>query len=66
MEALKTDYQLEKERREEELYADFVTMMSVPGSRKTKVTKELMKKYGIHSPSTIYFIRKRMEAKERR
>lgn len=58
---LKTDFQLEKEARERRIYDEFVALSSEQGTAVTEVTKLLMKKYGIHSTSTIWAIRKRVE-----
>lgn len=60
--ALKTPYQIERERRDKALYADYQKMTSVEGTAKTAVIEALMKKYNIHSPATIYIICNRVEA----
>ena len=62
MTQLRTQCQIERDRRDKALYADYVAMTSVEGSAKTVVVDALMKKYNIHSPATIYVIRDRVEA----
>lgn len=63
MVTLQTDFRKEKEKMERTVYADFVRLASAPGAAKTDITRRLMKKYHIHSPTTIWSIRKRMEAR---
>lgn len=58
-----TDYQKEREVREMQIYQDFLELTSKPRVAVTKVTEFLMKKYSIHSSSTLWAIRKRVEAK---
>lgn len=65
MEQLRTELQLERERRDNALYADYQRMTSVAGVAKTAVNNALMKKYNIHSPATIYTICNRVEAKRK-
>lgn len=62
----KTDFQQEKEQRDMQIYQEFITLTSEPGTAVTKVQEFLMKKYGIHSSSTLWAIRKRVEAKLRK
>lgn len=63
MEVFKTPRQREREQRDAAIYADYTAMMSQPGQSATEVNKRLMEKYNIASPSSIYVIRKRVEAK---
>lgn len=56
----KTAFRLEKEAKELKIYNEYNAMMAVNGQSKTGVTDFLMRKYGIHSASTIYEIRKRV------
>ena len=62
MTQLRTQCQIERDRRDKAIYADYVAMTSVEGAAKTAVIAELMRKYNIHSPGTIYVIRDRVEA----
>lgn len=62
---LKTEFQLEREKRERLIYDEFVALASEQGTAVTKVTELLMKKYGIHSPSTLWAIRRRVESRLR-
>lgn len=59
---LKTPYQIEREKRDNALYADYIKMASVEGAAKTAIVQALMEKYNIHSPATIYIICNRVEA----
>lgn len=58
---LKTPFQAEKEAKELAIYREYVNLMQVDGQSRTAVTDHLMRKHGIHSASTIYEIRKRVE-----
>lgn len=62
---LKTDYQKEKEARELVIYTEYTRLMAEPGAQATAVNEYIMKKYGIHAPSTLYTIRKRVELRMR-
>ena len=59
MELLRTKKQIQREERDKAIRADYEAMMRVEGQSKTEVTKLLMEKYDIASPSTIYIILKR-------
>ena len=61
-----TEFQREKEQRDMQIYQEFVTLTAEPGAAVSKVQEFLMKKYGIHSSSTLWSIRKRVEAKLRK
>lgn len=50
-----------RERRNLALYEEYTELTSVEGQGKTGVNGYLMRKYGIHSPSTIYVIIRRVE-----
>lgn len=63
MELLRTKKQIQREERDKAICAEYDAMMSVEGQSKTEVTKMLMDKYDIASPSTIYLIRQRVERK---
>lgn len=56
----KTAFRLEKEAKELKIYNEYNALMAVAGQSKTGVTDFLMRKYGIHSASTIYNIRERV------
>lgn len=58
-----TEFQKEKEARDMQIYQEYITLTAEPGAAATKVQEFLMKKYGIHSSSTLWTIRKRVEAK---
>lgn len=58
-----TEFQREKEARDMQIYQEYITLTAEPGVAATKVQEFLMKKYGIHSSSTLWAIRKRVEAK---
>lgn len=61
-----TEFQREKEARDLQIYQEYVALVSEPEAAATKVQEFLMKKYGIHSTSTLWAIRKRVEAKLRK
>ena len=63
---LKTPYQKEKEARELAIYNEYQRLISEPGAQATAVNDFLMKKHGIHAPSTLYTIRKRVEMRLKR
>ncbi|MGP1526965.1 MAG: hypothetical protein ACTTI2_06130 [Bacteroidales bacterium] len=50
-----------RERRNLALYEEYTELTSVEGQGKTGVNGYLMRKYGIHSQSTIYVIIRRVE-----
>jgi len=58
---LTTKFKAERLRRDRRLYADFIRMTSEPGASVTEATRVLMERYGLHSPSTVWAIRRRME-----
>ena len=60
--SLTTDFRAAKEARDAAIYAEWKRLMGRPGAMKTVVNKVIMRKYGIHSESTIWLIRKRIEA----
>ncbi|MEZ3440168.1 hypothetical protein [Alistipes sp.] len=60
-EGLKTEYQAEKQERELAIYNEYNELMAQPGAMATAVSEHLMRKYGFHAKSTIFFIRKRVE-----
>lgn len=66
MEALRTDLQRERVKRDMAIYSEYEEMMSVEGQSATEVAKFLMKKYNIHSMSTVYVIRRRAEEQLKR
>lgn len=51
----------EKMERDAAIYKEFVRLMAEPDASATEVTKYLMEKYNIHSPSTVWEIRRRVE-----
>lgn len=57
----KTDCQVQREKRDLAIYKEYMELMSAPGQSSTLVTQHLMKKYHVHSPGTIYVIRRRVE-----
>lgn len=61
MASIKTQFQLEKEAKELAVYNEHKKLMAQPGAMATAVDEILMRKYGIYSKSTIWFIRKRVE-----
>ena len=62
----RTHCQTEREKRDLAVFNEYNELMSIEGQSLTGVTEHLMKKYGIHSQSTIYVIRKRVEERLKR
>lgn len=60
---LRTDYRLEKERRDLAICEEYERLASVPETSKTKIEEYLMRKYGLHSRTTLWTIRKRVAAR---
>lgn len=58
---LKTPYRVDKEAKELAIYKEYNDLMSKAGQSATAVVEYLMEKHNIHSASTIYLIRKRVE-----
>lgn len=58
---VKTKYQIDKEARERAIYDDFNELMKQPGAMATAVTDHLMKKYNLHSRSSIWQARTRTQ-----
>lgn len=57
----RTDNAVQKEKRDLAIYEEYHRLIAEPGAAKTKVADYLCDKYGLHSRSTIWFIRKRVE-----
>ncbi len=55
---LKTSYRKEKEARNRKIYMRFNELMKNEGAQADMVTRQVMKEYGIYSPTTIWRIRK--------
>lgn len=53
---LKTSFQLEREKKELALYREYVELTNVAGNSRMVVNEHLLKKYGLHSHTTIYRI----------
>lgn len=58
---IQTEFQRKKEKKYRRVYEEFVKLSSEAGASITEITRLLMKKYDIHSASTIWVIRKRYE-----
>lgn len=43
------------------MYKEFNKLSEEPGSSRTEITRHLMKKYGLHSESSVWYIRKKVE-----
>ena len=59
----KTQHQIEKEAREDALYADYLELTSDAERSKTIINNMLMKKYKIYGVSTIYAMVRRARAR---
>lgn len=53
----------EKWARDLALYKEFTKLSEEPDSSRTEITRHLMKKYGLHSESSVWYIRKKVEKK---
>jgi hypothetical protein len=62
----KTPCQAEREQRDMAIYTEYNNLTSINGQSKTLVTQHLMKKFKIHTPSTVYAIRRRVEERLRK
>ena len=60
-ESIITPYMQRKIQREEAIYDDYCAMMKQPGAMSTAVTAQIVKKYSLASPTTLWRIRKRVE-----
>lgn len=58
---IKTPFQLEKERRDLEIYNAYNELKSQPGAMATAVDKAICEQFGLFAPSTVWAIRKRVE-----
>lgn len=57
---LKTPLQREREKRDVAIYTEYEKMAAVPGQSKTEVVSYIANKYGLHTRSAVYVIRKRV------
>lgn len=60
MSRFRTDNAVQREKRDLAIYAEYHRLIKEPGASRTKVDDYLCRKYGLHSRSTIWFIRKRV------
>ena len=59
----KTRFQAERDARDLAIYNEWNKLAADPEQSRVEINNYLMNKYGIHSPGTIYEIRKRVAAK---
>lgn len=52
---------MERETREERIYNESQALLANPDNSPTDVMREMMRKHDIHSTSTYYAIRRRVE-----
>ncbi len=62
--SIKTPFRIEKEKHDEKVYNDFISLMQKPGAMKSAVYKTLMARHHIHSSATIWSIIKRVEKRK--
>lgn len=62
---VKSAYKIEKERKDREIYDEFTRLMSIDGAQVQAVYGILQKQFNIHSTSTIWLIRNRIEGKHK-
>jgi hypothetical protein len=58
---LKTEYKIKKDAKDMAILNDYNKMIEAPGAMATAVDDALMKKYNLHSRSSIWTARKRAE-----
>lgn len=54
-------YEKDRWKRDLDVYNEFEKLTRDPKSSKTEVTKYLMEKHNLHSASSVWYIRKRVE-----
>lgn len=59
--AIKTPFQLEKEKKDLEIYNAYNELKSQPGAMATAIDKVICERFGLFAPSTIWAVRKRVE-----
>ncbi len=64
MATLRTPYQQQKEKKDQRVYKYYQSLLDKPGAMITAVERQVMKRYKIHSRSTIHDICKRVEARQ--
>lgn len=60
---LKSAYKIEQENRDLQIYERFTELMKTDGAQVLEVNKVVMAEFGIHSASTVWLTRKRVEAR---
>jgi hypothetical protein len=60
---LLTEYQKKRQKRREDIYADYCRLAANPDNSRSAIIKYLMGKYNIGSSSTIYILIKEKEGK---
>jgi len=60
---LLTEYQKKRQKRREDIYADYCRLAANPDNSRSAIIKYLMDKYNIGSSSTIYILIKEKEGK---
>lgn len=64
---LKSRYKIEKEEFDKKVYDRFQELIAIEGAQIVAVTDEILKEFPeIHSPATVWAIRKRVEEKEKK
>lgn len=56
-----TKYEKDRWKRDLDIYNEFEKLTRDPKSSKTEVTKYLMEKHNLHSASSVWYIRNRVE-----
>jgi hypothetical protein len=62
---LRTQFQKERQKKREEVYAEYRKLLANPDNMPSAIIQHLMRKYNIGAASTIYGIIKEHEGNER-
>ena len=60
---METKYQRERKEREGRIYDEYYTLIADPNNTRMGVMEYMLDKHGIVSPSTIYAMLRRVEAR---
>jgi len=64
MMTLQTQFQKERQKKRDEVYAEYCQLVANPDNSRSAIIQHLMKKYNIGAASTVYGIIKEKEDKQ--
>ena len=64
MVTLQTQFQKERQKKRDEVYAEYCKLVANPDNSRSAIIQHLMKKYNIGAASTVYGIIKEKEDKQ--